>query len=138
MIPAIASWVKYAETDFKAKNALKNIDDLETIFAFHCQQSVEKLLKALLTKHELVPPKIHDLIRLCKLLPEDAFKEISKYEPYLEELNSIYIDSRYPADLALLPNNFLTQEDIDAIDQATDELFHALLNLINADSSSKD
>lgn len=47
-------------------------------------------------------------------------------------------DSRYPADLALLPNNFFTQEDIDAIDQATDELFHALLNLINADSISKD
>jgi HEPN domain-containing protein len=138
MIPAVASWIQYAEMDFKAKNALKSIDDLETIFAFHCQQAVEKLFKALLTKHELVPPKIHDLIRLCKLLPEDAFNEISKYEPYLEELNSIYIDSRYPADLALLPTNFLTQEDIDIIDRATDELFHALLNLIDTDSISKD
>jgi HEPN domain-containing protein len=37
------------------------------ISVFHCQQCAEKALKAYLVAHEINPPKIHNLLILCKM-----------------------------------------------------------------------
>ena len=37
---------------------------------YHAQQCVEKLMKAVLVHHGVVPPKVHDLLHLAKLLRE--------------------------------------------------------------------
>ncbi len=125
-----ASWIKFAAQDYKAKNVLSNIEDLEKVFAFHCQQSIEKLLKALLNENDILPPKSHDIIRLYTLLPVSIKEKFKDLMPLMEELNSIYIDSRYPADFALLPNYTLSKEDIEKINNATDKLYNNILSFL--------
>jgi HEPN domain-containing protein len=57
-----------------------------------CQQAVEKYLKAFLTKHKISFQKTHDLLKL-----------------YLQvkEVKNLYIESRYPTDIALLEGGLL-------------------------------
>lgn len=66
--------------------------------AFHCQQAIEKALKAfiLLNTGELVDG--HNLSWLCK----KAIKLDNKFHEWLDEsvvLNKCYIETRYPTDL---------------------------------------
>jgi HEPN domain-containing protein len=124
------SWVLYSSEDYKTKNVILDIEDLEKVFAFHCHQAIEKLLKAILNENKVLPPKIHDLNRLFNLLPEKLRERLNYLLEHIEELNSIYIDSRYPADFALLPNATLSKEDKIRINNATDELYNALLGIL--------
>jgi len=67
--------------------------------AFHSQQSIEKSFKALLEHHKKKIPKQHDLLRLKELIGP----EIATDDDLLDTLNQLYVDSRYPGDLGLLP-----------------------------------
>ena len=59
-----------AEKDYKLSRKLfndKEREDYCDAICFHCQQSVEKSLKAFLMFHEVRFPKIHDLVKLVGL-----------------------------------------------------------------------
>lgn len=55
----------------------------------------EKYLKALLTKHKIYFPKVHDLIQLEELVVS-ASQEIRRFHGDLLTLNPYGIDIRYP------------------------------------------
>jgi len=59
--------------------------------AFHCQQSAEKSLKAVLLRKKNLLRKIHDLVELGKdvSLPDVLLQEV-------KELTHAYIYTRYP------------------------------------------
>ena len=61
------------------------------IAAFFCQQAVEKALKALLIEKTARFPKVHDLMKLARLVeaPRDIVTRCSR-------INPAYIASRYP------------------------------------------
>ena len=59
--------------------------------SFLCQQSVEKALKAALIENKKVMPKIHDLVKLAKLVNIN-----SNLLDDCERLTYVYVDSRYP------------------------------------------
>jgi HEPN domain-containing protein len=66
----VKEWTAKAEADystaareFKAKEP-RNFDAV----CFHARQCVEKLMKALLIHHNIVPPRTHDLTELDRLL----------------------------------------------------------------------
>lgn len=124
------AWLKFAKSDFITKDQLLNVKGTELNFAFHCQQAIEKLFKAILVENDILPPKIHDLQRLFYLLPEDIKSQLSCCEPELEILNVIYIDSRYPSDYVLLPNAFISKEDLVKINESTNNLYNILLTLL--------
>ena len=69
-----AQWVLKAEDDIEAARSLSALAKPQRDAAcFHCQQSAEKYLKALLQEFGLVVPRTHllnDLLNL--LLPHDA------------------------------------------------------------------
>ncbi|MBI2666822.1 HEPN domain-containing protein [Candidatus Woesearchaeota archaeon] len=81
------------------EQVLRDIETAEYLFegkrykecSFFCQQAVEKALKSILlkTKKEIV--KVHDLVKLGRLvdLPEEFEKEC-------DQLTGVYIDTRYP------------------------------------------
>lgn len=138
MTNSILAWLQYAEKDHKARKILFKTEGLELIYVFHCHQAIEKALKALLLTWKIDPPKSHDLDKLLSLLPENVMKEFHDKQMYLNELNIIYIDSRYPSGFAQFPNDFISQEELESIDHSTDELYHKIVNLTKADSSSKD
>jgi HEPN domain-containing protein len=99
MKPAIVRWLEFAEIDLKDAKTLVEEGSLLSVVCFHAQQSVEKCLKALIESRGLNPPKSHDLL----MLHGQVDNVIKLDEDTLAKLNQVYIDSRYPASLGLLP-----------------------------------
>ncbi len=86
----ILNWLEQAKRDLKAaENSLKSGD--YDWASFQSQQAVEKALKALSIKKTGQFPKIHDLVKLSKLVnaPEEIMIQCGK-------LNPSYIETRYP------------------------------------------
>jgi HEPN domain-containing protein len=110
MNPSIKAWLELATADLLAAQRLQGDEDLTNISCFHSQQCVEKSLKAFLESRNIPPPKTHDLIRLYGMI-EDPW---SIEEDMLARLNEVYIDSRYPAAIGLLPHGAPSFEDTKA------------------------
>lgn len=85
-----------------------NREDLTHMVAFHCQQAIEKSLKAVLEENEHVVPKIHDLITL--LSSTEEYIELEIDSKLLILINESYVDARYPSDMGMIPGNRPTIE----------------------------
>jgi len=92
----IKGWVLKAESDLKiVKHELK-LDENEIvkdISCYHCQQAVEKFLKAFLLFHKIEFPRTHNLeylLELCIEIDKD-FKNID-----VEGLTDYAVNIRYP------------------------------------------
>ena len=72
MKPDVKHWIDLSKYDVDtAKAMLESKRYLYVLFT--CQQSVEKMLKALIVKNtKSFPPKIHDLVKLLNLAGIDA------------------------------------------------------------------
>ena len=89
-------WMNYAERDFEAARVLRDsYNPPYEIIGYHCQQSAEKYLKALLIEYGQPVPFIHDLGKLnleCrKVLPV-----LSEIQNYCERLTPFGTVTRYP------------------------------------------
>ncbi|MBN2316501.1 MAG: HEPN domain-containing protein [Sedimentisphaerales bacterium] len=77
--------------------------------AFHSQQCVEKCFKAVLEEHGKKVPKEYSTLKLYgltkELIPFEVDTEI------LTDLDGLYVESRYPGELGLLPNGKPTLAD---------------------------
>jgi HEPN domain-containing protein len=64
-------WVRYAEEDFDVASVLmrRRTKTAANTIGFHCQQCVEKYLKARLEEAGLPVPKVHSLAALLGLPP---------------------------------------------------------------------
>ena len=89
-----------ATVDFNASKKLLelfeqgNIElDLELIF-FHMQQSVEKLLKALLTLHKIPYTKTHDIEQISTLLQNNNITLVENIEQF-NSLTNYAVEGRY-------------------------------------------
>jgi HEPN domain-containing protein len=66
--PMVRQFVEKAEHDLAAARILANEAGLAGIVCFHCQQAVEKMLKAALLASGSEPPRTHDLGFLLEML----------------------------------------------------------------------
>jgi HEPN domain-containing protein len=88
------AWLKYADDDLMAaKHLLKT--ELFNQVCFHCHQAVEKLLKAFLIRHEVNPPRIHNLNTLLNICAKKDPKLLELRQEVLA-LDMYYIPTRYP------------------------------------------
>jgi HEPN domain-containing protein len=95
------SWLNAACDDLAVVKEICRNDNLKNMTAFHCQQVIEKCFKAVLEEFEGKVPRLHDIITLKeRVLP---YFEISVDNDIFDQLNELYIDARYPADLGLTP-----------------------------------
>jgi HEPN domain-containing protein len=96
-------WVAKADGDFfdaqRGVRARKNRNPDGV--CFHCQQCIEKYLKARLTEAGIRFPKTHDLARLLDLL-QPAEPDWAPWRPDLDILTDYAISFRYPAENATL------------------------------------
>ena len=113
-------WLKASNDDLLTISKLLNDAHLTHIVAFHAQQSIEKSFKALLEELELEIPKIH---KLKKLYKQYFVEDFSCDEDLLSILDDLYIESRYPGDLGLLPDGKPTLENAMEFYRLADELF---------------
>ena len=100
-------WLKAAYDDIKVIENILELEDLTHIVAFHSQQSIEKSIKATLEYNNKIVPKIHHISKLISNIDDfiDYDFELVKL------LDSLYIDSRYPGDMGLLPYGKPTKQD---------------------------
>lgn len=103
----ILKWCKKAESDLKAVKQLLEYEDPPTdVVCFHCQQAVEKYLKAFLTFHNIEVKKTHDiefLLDLCIEQNSDFSNLLNKEEA--SKLASFAVDIRYPDEFYYLSIN---------------------------------
>jgi HEPN domain-containing protein len=93
-------WLKASEDDLLTIEEIINNPHLTHIVAFHAQQCVEKSMKAIIEENEIDIPKIHKLI---KLYDKVSFSLDGLDEELMSVLDGLYIESRYPGDMGLLP-----------------------------------
>lgn len=101
MKPAARNWVICAEEDFDVAQALmrRRTKTAANSIGFHCQQCVEKYLKAQLEEAGLAAPRTHDLIALLQLLlPVEPLW--ASFAPSLRRLNDYAVKFRYPGHVA--------------------------------------
>ena len=91
-----ASPAGIAENPLISRSQASRSGCLDTV-CFHCQQFVEKLLKALLTCHRVEAPKTHDLRRLIQLA-EPFAPELSRFSDASDVLTAHGLETRYPDD----------------------------------------
>jgi len=97
MSPQTAEWVGKAEGDWNAANQLNRArkDPNYDSVCFHCQQSVEKYLKARLEEAGVNFPKTHDLIKLLGLTITVEPQWVALH-PLVATLNPFAVGYRYP------------------------------------------
>ena len=88
--------VEKADHDLgSAKIIFIHLPDYFDTIAFHCQQAVEKYLKAVLVHNEIEFQRSHDLIYLFELLSNQTEISEEKYKKAVS-LNGYSIQIRYP------------------------------------------
>ncbi|MCK4830242.1 HEPN domain-containing protein [bacterium] len=97
----VEEWIYKEEEDFESAVHLVKKDKkaVPDSVCFHCQQCIEKYLKAFLISNDIEPPEIHDLQRLkviCSKVDE-SFEEVSGE---LDILNAYAVNFRYPGEVA--------------------------------------
>ena len=93
---AVRHWLARANADWETVEVLMgHADSPRESIAFHCQQYVEKLLKALLTMHGIEAPRTHDVRRLVQLAATVA-PELSGLEESADLLTEHAVAMRYP------------------------------------------
>ena len=90
-------WVDKAEEDFSVAAGLsrRRKNRAPNVQSFHCQQCVEKYLKARLVEAGVVPPKTHDLPQLLQLVlvHEPMWTAFMSAAKYLAQFAVVF---RYP------------------------------------------
>ena len=90
-------WLERAGEDVISAYVLMGNEPCYMSSAFHCQQAIEKALKAYILFKTGALPDGHNLTWLCKR----AARLDGKFTEWLDEsaaLNRCYIETRYPAD----------------------------------------
>ena len=95
-------WFKSAGSDLLLIRKVYTDGDLTHLSAFHSQQAIEKSFKAVIEEFELGFIKTHSLETLYNVVKDKI--QIDLDIDILISLDQLYIDSRYPGEMGLLPN----------------------------------
>lgn len=89
-------WLEYAEHDlYAAKLLIESPKPPFEVIAYHCQQSAEKSIKALLIEHGEPLPRTHDMGVLCELV-SDFYNGFTNYMEDCDRLTPYGVITRYP------------------------------------------
>jgi HEPN domain-containing protein len=97
-LEVVRQWVEKAQSDWETVLILSAHERCpRDAVCFHCQQHVEKLLKALFTLHSIEAPRTHNLRRLIQLL-ETVSADLLTLKDASDALTAHGVASRYPDD----------------------------------------
>ncbi len=98
IVEEVRRWIEKAENDFRNAEYVMKMEKgcpFDTV-CYHCQQFVEKYLKALLIYRSIGFPRTHDIVVLFNLL---KYTDSSKLDiNTIQPLNRYSIEARYPGD----------------------------------------
>ena len=123
----VEDWIMLADNDlYAAEILLKDDQPLTNIVSFHCQQTIEKYLKAFLIENDIPLIKTHDLIKLNDMVKE--VKDLSIDEDKLDGINEVYTSSRYPCELGLLPDGMPSYKQAQEFVEYAKEVKRLIIN----------
>jgi len=102
------NWLNKAEDDLLLIEEIIENEHLTNMVAFHSQQAIEKSIKAVLEEKEAKVPKIHNIITLRGKIEKYVGLDVD--QGLFDQINELYVDSRYPTDLGLLPDGKPSKE----------------------------
>lgn len=124
------NWIEFAKRDFSAAKILAEDEYLSNICLFHCQQTIEKLFKAVLEENKLRIPKIHSITTLFEKLPFDLKNKNFINIDELGLIDDIYIDARYPGEIGLIPGGFPAKSDASEVMQITNKVYSVIIEYL--------
>ncbi len=101
-------WIKAAEDDLNVIREIIDNQSLTNMIAFHSQQAIEKSIKAVLAEKENNVPRLHNIIALEGKIA--TYLKLNFDQEIFAQINDLYIDSRYPTDVGLLPDGKPSKE----------------------------
>ena len=125
-------WLQKAEQDLlSAQILLKNVPPILETACFHCQQTVEKSLKAFLVWKKIPFEKVHSLTYLMDLC-ESQESEFASFRDMAEKLESYAVLIRYPSeDMAI------SQKDADEALITAETTWSFIMTLISIPDECK-
>jgi HEPN domain-containing protein len=104
LLGLVRQWIAKADVDYRtAERLVGDTEPIRESIAFHCEQAVEKYLKAFLVCQQIEFPKTHSISRLLDLVQPIA-PELARSLEEAEGLTVFGVEIRYPSDLPeLLP-----------------------------------
>lgn len=131
MNDAAQSWIEHARRDLLTAEKLKSEEYLANISLFHSQQAVEKIFKAAMEEYKMNVPRIHSILTLKERLPEEIKNSIIVDDDELNLIDDVYIDSRYPNELGLLPDGFPTSEQAEKVYNIAENIFNQVHQILS-------
>ena len=122
-------WLQHAKVDLFSAEKLLEENDLTQSVTFHCHQTVEKSLKALLENLNKRIPRTHDLENLYGIILQEGV-ELELNEDILAQINDVYIDSRYPGDAGLIPNGIPSTQKAKEFFEEASNIYKAVIQII--------
>ncbi len=96
LIEEVKEWIEKADHDLgSAKVIYLHLPDYFDTIAFHCQQAVEKYIKAILVFNKIEFQRSHDLVYLLELLSRRIEIDEIRFKKAFT-LNSFGVQIRYP------------------------------------------
>jgi HEPN domain-containing protein len=121
-------WLKKAQEDLDVVGEIISKEHLTNMVAFHSQQAVEKTLKAIIEEFEIGFEKTHNLERLIGIVRKQINVDVDLV--MIKRLDEVYISTRYPSDLGLLPSGKPSIQDAKELFNFADALYHNVKNLL--------
>ncbi len=128
-------WLKAAKTDLEVIKNILHDEHLTSMVAFHSQQSIEKSLKAILEYYNQDVPKIHQIKKLFYLTKDYVEFDIDK--ELVLKIDTLYIESRYPGSLGLLPYGKPTLKDAKEFFLFATNIFNTVCNQLQIKLNTK-
>jgi len=126
-------WIKSADADIKVVRAIIDDQELSHLVAFHCQQAIEKLFKAIIEEYKLSFIKTHSLQNLWGII-EDYFHTAIDTDVFVI-LDQLYIDASYPGALGLLPSGLPSKDEARLFYNAAMEIREIVIKILPANSA---
>jgi HEPN domain-containing protein len=124
----IQIWIEKADQDLGSDKIIYlHIPDYFYTIAFHCQQAVEKYLKALLLFYQIEFLRSHDLIYLLDLLSGKVVIEDTMFRKAFT-LNNYGVQIRYPNTIIKL-----TKEEVESAIEISEEFRAFVVNIIGTE-----
>ncbi len=108
MRKATEQWMADADEELASARILHKHGMARSV-CYHCQQSVEKYLKALIIEKGDAPEKVHDIVELLRHAQRLGWTVAMEMDDAIL-LNSVY-KGRYPSEEGLLPHGDPTKAD---------------------------
>jgi HEPN domain-containing protein len=123
-------WLDFAKSDLLSCELIINEYFLTNVVSFHSQQTVEKSFKAILEENELKLERIHNLYKL--FTTAEPYLNFEVDINLLELLDKIYLASRYPGDMGLLPEGKPTLEEAKEMYEFAEYVFNETNKMLSS------